>query len=60
MTNIEALPDKKKYYEMGGHATVWAKRSQIEGCKVYTVPSPDDYSIQNIKVKQGQADDKFL
>ena len=46
--NIESLP--KKYYEMGGHATVWAKRSQLEGCKVYTVTAPDEYSTKNIKV----------
>lgn len=34
--------------ELGGHSVVWAKRSQMEECKVYTTPSPDDFSTREI------------
>lgn len=35
--------------ELGGHSTVWAVRSQIEGCGVYIAPTPDDYTVHSLK-----------
>lgn len=58
MSSVNQLD--KTWKEMGGHATVWAKRSQMEGCTVYTVPSPDPYSVENIRVKHNGADVAFL
>jgi len=35
--------------ELGGHSTVWAVRSQIEGCGVYIAPTPNDYTVDSLK-----------
>lgn len=28
---------------------MWAVRSQIEGCGVYTAPTPNDFTLDNLK-----------
>ena len=34
---LDTLKDSDLYqrYELGGHSPVWAKRAQMEGCKVF-------------------------
>lgn len=43
--------------ELGGHSTVWALRSQIEGCKVYVAPIPSAFTLDNLAYKKSQNDD---
>jgi len=40
--NIETLD------EIGGHASVWALRAQMENCKVFAAPSPSSYNEQKL------------
>ena len=35
--------------EIGGHSAVWLVRAQIEGCKAYAAPWPNDYNIELLR-----------
>ena len=41
--------------ELGGHATVWTARAQMEGCAVYNTPTPDQTIIDGLR-----KNDKFV
>lgn len=41
--------DTLVYEEIGGHASQFAIRSQIEQCRVYVTPSPTDFNIKNLR-----------
>ena len=35
--------------ELGGHATVWAVRAQMENCAVYNTPTPNDVIVEGMR-----------
>ena len=43
--------------EIGGHASVWAKRAMQEGCRAYTTPWPSNFNKKHLK---WQGDDTGL
>jgi ADP-dependent phosphofructokinase/glucokinase len=46
----------KVHQAIGGHSSVWAKRAQFEGCKVYIAPYPSEFNKERMSVEGASPD----